>query len=467
MIRTLVFLVATVALATTVAGQTVSVDNIEAVEHLGQFIRECPLPGHTRRDDVVPRQANAIQLSAARWLVLYATHGYRGVDDERSVIYQVRRDGPDGPVLKEDFLARGEMDWKLPGLPPLPQGQVYYKQLGHVVAFGVPKGAIFGGKPAPHGNRFVIKWRVSARPVEATTGFMPFEGRDHTIGMRVEWMQCRLNDREDDLEIVQPAARFRQKGFEDGEAFCSAPVEKMNQSFCPPVPVDDDCTEWADANSFDRNRIAALKYRFNADRGLYEWIDTGPMIGGDPRRSLSEASLVHLPDQWIVAIRGRGEIAWARGKDPWSAWSPLAFTTDPPGYVPMTVMHCPDGVLRLFTNDVRTNATRHIRDPLFFWDVDASRDFAVSNRRQIFSVAQGKLPIRPESHAKIDFASLFPLHGRTQSVVYGVSMRAMNFPTEGSPDIPVQNAAEKDAAGLYYARITYRKAPPAQWQFAE
>jgi hypothetical protein len=41
----------------------------------------------------------------------------------------------------------------------------------------------------------------------------------------------------------------------------------------------------------------------------------------------------------------------------------------------------------------------------------------------------------------------------------------MNQPTAGWPDIPLQNAAEKSAAGLYYARINYRKAPPAVWEF--
>jgi hypothetical protein len=449
------------------AADPVPMGEIESVEPVGQLIRECTLPGHTRRDDVVPRAANAIQLSATRWMVIYSTHGYRGVDDERSIIYQVRRDAPDGAVLKEEFFARGEMDWKVPGLSPLADGNVYYKQHGHMVAFGVPKGALVGGKPAPHANLFVAKWRVSARPIDVKTGFMTFQKLDRTIGQRVDWVQFRLNDREDDIEIVQPVARLRQKGFETGDAFCSAKVGRMNQSFCVPVPASDDCTEWADANHFDDNRVAALKYRFNPESHRYEWIETGPMVGGDPKRTLIEASLVRLPDEWIVAGRGIGEIGWARSKDPFAALSPLIFTQDPPGHVPMTVYRCPDGVMRLFCNDIRTNPTRHIRDPLFCWDVAVSRGFATSNRREIFSVARGNLPIRAESHAKIDFPHLFPLQGRTQLVVHGVSMRAMNFPTEGNPGIPLQNAAEKDAAGLYYSRITYRQAPPASWQFGK
>ena len=461
--------VATVALvgAARAADPTPPAGDIESIERLGQLVRECTLPGHTRKDDVVPRHANAIQLSASRWLVVYGTHGYRGVDDERSIIYQVRSDAPDGAVLKEGFLAQGEMDCKRPGVPPLEPGNVYYKQLGHGVAFGVPKGALMHGQPAPHANLFVAKWRSALRPINVATGFMTFEHLDRTIGAQAEWMQFRLNDREDDIEIIQPVAPLRQKGFESGDKFCSAPVEKMVQGFSQAVPGNADCTEWVDVNAFDQERGGALKYRYNPERHLYEWVETGPLVGGDIKRSLIEPSIVHLPDEWIIMLRGRGEIAWARSKDPFAGWSPLVYTTDPPGWTPMTAYYCPDGVTRLFTNDSRDNATRHIRNPILCWDVDVLHDFACSNRRQIFSVAQGKLPIRTESYPKIDFPSLFPLQGRTQLVAHGVSMRAMNFPTEGSPDIPLQNAEEKDAAGLYYARITYRHAPPALWEFAK
>src|SRR2546430_2031667 len=129
-------------------------DEIESLQHLGEYIHECTLPGETRHDDVVPRHANAIQLGRARWLVIYSTHGYRGVDDERSIVYQVRRDAPDGEVLKEGFLARGQPNWLPPGVKPPPEGKSYYKQHGHMVAFGVPKGALIGGKPAPNANLF-------------------------------------------------------------------------------------------------------------------------------------------------------------------------------------------------------------------------------------------------------------------------------------------------------------------------
>ena len=52
-----------------------------------------------------------------------------------------------------------------------------------------------------------------------------------------------------------------------------------------------------------------------------------------------------------------------------------------------------------------------------------------------------------------------------QLVVHGVSTRAYNHPYESRPGIPPVNAVEKDVAGVYYARITYRDNVPTAWQF--
>jgi len=441
--------------------------DIESIEHLGQFIRECTLSGETRGDDVVPRHANAIQMSSSRWLVIYSTHGYRGVDDEHSIVYQVRRDAPDGPVLKEGFLSRGHPGWQIAGTPPPADGQTYYKQHGHMVAFGVPKGAIIGGKPAPHANLFVAKWRVAARVLDIKSNFLLHSTRglsDRRAGQGVEWVQFRLSDKEDDIEILQPAGLLRQKGFETGPAFCNASVEWMNQTWCPAVPVTGDFTEWADSNHFDGERVAALKYRYNAKTHRYEWDEIGPLIDGAGRKFF-EASLVHLNDEWLVAGRGNKEVGWARTRDPFASWSPLTFVKEPPINSPLTVFRCADGVVRLFSGDGVASPLRNARDPFYCWDIQTQGEISASNRREIFSTVSGKLPIRPASQAKLDFCEVFPLHGRTQLVVHGVSTRAMNHPYEGYPSIPIMNDEEKNACGLYYARITYRKAPPSLWTF--
>ena len=71
----------------------------------------------------------------------------------------------------------------------------------------------------------------------------------------------------------------------------------MNQSFVPAVPLNPEFTERGVRNDFDHGRLAVLKYRFNPQLGLYEWIEMGPFIR-DPegKRLLSEASLVHMAE---------------------------------------------------------------------------------------------------------------------------------------------------------------------------
>ena len=64
----------------------------------------------------------------------------------------------------------------------------------------------------------------------------------------------------------------------------------MNQSFVQAVPLDAACTEWADVNHFDQRRVAALRYRYDPARHRYDWVETGPFVGG-PELTLTEAGL--------------------------------------------------------------------------------------------------------------------------------------------------------------------------------
>src|SRR4051812_47763145 len=91
-------------------------DRIAAIKPGGMFIKEASLDGEMRKNDVVPRHAVCLQLAKTRWLIVYTTHGYRVVDDERSVLYQIRKDAPDGDVIKEGFLGKAIHDWRPDGV---------------------------------------------------------------------------------------------------------------------------------------------------------------------------------------------------------------------------------------------------------------------------------------------------------------------------------------------------------------
>lgn len=438
------------------------------LEYCGRFIAECTLPGETRADDVVPRHATAIQLSRTRWLVIYSTHGYRGVDDERSIVYQIRAEDPEGRVLKEGFLARTSNDWQPANVPAAPAGYTYVKQHGHMVAFGVPRGVVIAGSTAPQANCFAAMWRVLGRPLDVAEQRLDKAPEDSalfrgTIG--IEWCQFKLNDVGDDLELTQPVRPFRQLGYESGAAFCEhADAGWINQSFCPPVAANEAKTEWALADHFANRRVAAVLLRFNPVTKLYEWVKTGPFIGGE-RTPFWEASLLHPKEGWLLAARSKGQVAWARSDDPFARWSEPASSEEPTVNAPLTAFHCADGMVRLFTGDRASSPQKYDRDPLYCWDVQTQSQFVTTNRRVIFDSREAKLPIRAEVRSKVDFCELFPLHGKTQLVVFGVSTRGYNLPYEGNVGIPAIVQAEKDAAGVYYARLTYAEQPTDVWHF--
>jgi hypothetical protein len=243
-------------------------DGIERLEHRGALISECSLAGERRQDDVTPAHPNGIRAGKDRWLLVYATRGFRGVDDDRSLVYQLRAGSPEGRLVREGMLVSTRDDWE-----PLGDGKQYVKQHGHPVLFGVPRGARIGGKRAPSANVFVLKWRQVARVLDPERKMLVRGREDQAVRERTQtvgWLQFRLNDQEDGLEILQPAAAMRQKGFEEGPAFCSAPgVAWINQTYTQAVPFNADATAWADCNHFDNGRVAALKYVFNPARGLY------------------------------------------------------------------------------------------------------------------------------------------------------------------------------------------------------
>ena len=288
------------------------------LRHEGLLVSECTLPGETHDDDVYAAHPNGIQVSRDRWLILYATRGMDGWDSDRSVVYQLRRDAPDGPIIKEAMLGAGIGDWD-----PLADGNLCFKQHGHPAAFGVPKGALIHGQPAPHGNLFVIKWRIVGMAIDPQTGRIIYDEELDRTTQDVEWMQIRLNESEDDIEVVAPPASMRKKGYESGPEQCpqTKDVVRMNATFVQAVPFNVDCTEWADCNHCNPYGVAAFKYRYNPQRDLYEWVETGPyLFESSAGRYIFEAS-------WRGGVMNGSSEPGSMTTDAPRAWS---------GYEPMT-----------------------------------------------------------------------------------------------------------------------------------
>jgi hypothetical protein len=412
---------------------------IESIEPLGPFVTECPLPGERRSDDVFPAHPNGLQVSRDRWLILYGTRGFRGVDDDRSTVYQLRKGGPDGTILKEGFFRQTRDDWD-----PYDEGKQFSRQGGHAVAFGVPKGV-----NAPNANVFVAKWYVHPRLLDRTKNYLEHGTVDVKFPgpkLCVEGLQFRLNDREDDVEILRPAEIAKP----------NVECAWMNQPFVPAVPFNREATEWADVMGFDGGRVAAAKYTWNPKTGLYDWSRTGPFVGSD----LFEGSLARHRDGWVLsARRTKGGTAWVRTEDPFASMPSPVLPKSPESNAPLTTFGCGDGTIRVFSGD------KGRRDPLTMWDVDPDRDFACTNARVIFDSVKAGLKIRPASAPKVDMCKLLPPQGKTQLVLFRVSVRSFNHPYPNRPQIPIVNEEEKAACGIYAARITYAEPIAPMWRF--
>lgn len=428
---------------------------IESIEVKGKLVHECCVAGETRAEDVFPAHANGIPLSHDRWLIIYATRGWRKVDDDRSIIYQIRKDAPDGDLLKEGMLRQATDDWDPDG-----DGSRLLSEYGHCGAFGVPKGAKFEGHPMAHENVFVARWRVNAKGrLDPLTGAITAPADEAARHMGVEWVQFRLNDAGDDIDILQPVQPLHERGFESERQICArADADHMNQSYAQAVPYNPMATEWVDVNHFSGGRIAALRYRFNPRIRIYEWVETSPFL---PSAGLGEASIARLDEGWLIAARGEGMTAWVRTDDPFRRMPPVTYTTRPVIQQPLTLYRCADGTPRLFTGDCATSPYGHGRNPLYCWEIDPL-SFEARNGRMLFDcVASGTLP--NSTIPRAEMCKLLPhMGGRSQYLVWRVRTKNVGHPYGTLCPVTPEM---KDAHGLYYAVITYDRDVPGAWQF--
>ena len=443
--------------------------------------------------------ASGIQVSLDRWLIVSHNRGFRGIDDDLSTLYQLRAGSPVGKLIKEGLLSRSDNDWE-----PFGDGRTYSKQHGHIVACGVPKGAIIGGRPAPHANVFVIKWFRLARMVvqdpqygEILISCVPliphlrenygsYEQTERQLQSRtwkVVWMQFRLNEKDDDIEILQPVTEMQQQGCEGSPQICSnKSITVMDQVHTEPVPYNKDCTEWVHVHSAGGSLLVA-KMKYNSQRGLYEWTEVSPTIAWrkesageltgtgsailDKNYSLAEASIARYQDDWVLCSRcDDGDIAWLRLDDPFSASAidkaVQAIEVRPRDHTPLSMYVCPDGVMRLFGGDVATSPYPSQRNPLYCWDIDPDNGFAKSNCRVLFdSFAAGM----PEAMTYNDQVKLVPHSGgRIQWIFHRTRSAFIKVPWTRKM-LTIQEE-DKELSGTYHARITYTDEYPGVWEFS-
>lgn len=452
--------------------------SIEWIEHKGKFLHECSLPGEGRDQGVYPAHPNGIQLSRDRFLVLYSTRASRGDDDEKSIVYQLREGGFDGRLVKEGWICRTRDDWAALG-----DGKQYVRQLGHATAFGVPKGALIQGRRQAHENLFAVIWRFEARYIDPQTGFMAYvqehpELAEKTRG--VEWMQLRLNDSGDDIEILQPPAPLRQTGYLEGPAFCRhESAASMVANFAQPVPHNADASEWVHADTIyvpgargttdhqsikvhTEGAVIPLRFRYDQATHRYQWVETGPPFGGFGQ-GLFEGSIARDKSGWIMmARRVQGDaVAFGRVDDLFGPKIPMQLARDQPNGAPTVLYMCPDGILRRTGGLGRISPYNLERNPLYILDVDPDRGFACSNPRVIFDANRAGVPI--PTTPIVDFGKLLPhAGGRSQTLLHRLRSPMLSDPRRPQYKL---TPPEVRASGIYAAKIHYREEWPGTWEF--
>ncbi len=453
----------------------------------GKLVHECSQPGEKRADGVYPAHPNGIRLSKDRVLLLYATRGWRGVDEDRSIIYQVRLGGFTGPILKEGMLVQSRDDWD-----PFDDGSSYYQAHGTPSGFGVPKGALIDGRPAPHANLFVIKWYVNARYfltpdrlALTTSDPKSVHLSENTIHM--EWVQVRLNEAEDDIEIVEPISTMRTPDQGEGGL---RPTERFTQSKVQAMPFNHDATEWIDTANIDWSEkpkedaigLVPAKFRYDHSRHRYEFSETGSRLY-PAGVHLSGGSPLKIDQGWAFYSRPHRSLnlplVWTKREDPFSDENQQLLmeprTGQPIVRAPVTAYRCADGVIRVFTGDSDESPYQNRRNPLYCWEVDPQKDFKLSRQQVVVDVLEEDWGFRLESEPIADMAKVLPhCGGRSQYVAFRVRSESINYSRKrhfvpvGNPRhiSPAITDEERMASGIYVARIDYDREMPDEWQFA-
>ena len=126
-------------------------------------------------------------------------------------------------------------------------------------------------------------------------------------------MQFRLNDAEDDIEIVQQPRLLTQRGYDGAEEFCAlGPGCHMNHAMAPPVPSDDTCTQWYECDTFALDPAAEGYGHSQTAPVEYTWNHATDSTIDDPdlaARAMAAAGIHYLELQYHETCRPAWEFA--------------------------------------------------------------------------------------------------------------------------------------------------------------
>jgi len=456
---------------------------IKNISSQGFYIESCSLAGETRQDDCIPAQHCTIQLRKDRWFVSYNTRGFRGNDDHRSVVYQVRANNSDGEVLSEGYLDPQTMDWD-----PLGDGSKYVKLCTHLTAFGVPEGARINGKRVDHEGCFAALWTRFPRVYDAERDYLlhDAEAEIPDDGFRCVWVQFRLNETGNDIEIVQTLRNLQEKGYEGSPILCRHEhLRIMNSGYVNPVPHNRDASDWVFLMHWNRGNIdhegvcTAIRFHWNPQTRLYEWDKTGPLLDAPGDNGIFEGGIAPWKDEWLIAARmvprhSSGNV-WFRTDDLFGPTPDPVLSKEIRSSGPRTVYCFPDGKVRVFATDSEASPYAaedgpDVRMPLHMLEINPDENFKVERIQVLFDSVREGLPIRlKDGRPCAHFCQVIPHQGGDRGYVsFSVRPKALRkHPVSFTGEYKgLVNDEEVRVSGVYYCELTYDRSYPATWSFS-
>jgi len=439
-------------------------------KYRGDFVTDCTVPGEGKASGYLPAQplSGAVRASANHWLFTYATLETSGWDLPRAIIVQIRRDRPDGPVVREVILADRDE-----AVDPLARGEKLLKAVGSAKVFGVPSGAKIAGRVPRHAGLFVARWyRKVFYPAEDGP-INPATGRDRWPEGQViantippsEWVHFRFDPQRETIDMLGSVSPFVPTAYEADPLHPEA--TGLLGGMLTALPTDEAATQWHDIGTIRRKQrgsadatlhLIAQRFTYDAERDRYRFETVGEPFG-PIERHLSEASLARAADRWIVAARSNridGSTLWFVSDDP-NRWPSEPAAVTPVSWGPRTLWRCGDGRLRLFAGDRDRSPYGEKRNPLYAWEVDLVGGLPrVGEPTVVFDAAAHDIPFdRPFA----DFAQVLEPMGRIQPVVFRLIDSKMT--TGGG----IASRAALAAAGIHRVDLVYEAPAEPEWVF--
>jgi len=426
-------------------------------KYKGLLIGDSSIPGEGKVHGVIPSHcASALKLSKNRWIIFFASLDMRGHDAARSILYQLRIDAPDGRIIREGIVAKNQNDWD-----PFSRGDHFWKCNDNPVAFGCSKDAVYAGKVLLSANHFVVKWctyaHIEKNNMLINSASFDWPGKKYVFNrtLRIEWAQFKLNDDENDIELIQPPQLMIRKNHNNNDFSGLGLGFSMNHSLVPPLPLDASMQDWIEYDTFTlenegiggHGRVAPVKYSFNRAMGLYEWTDTGALLSV-PDSVIGESSLCRINDDFIASFRvfNKNQSIWLKTSDPFSKSMLLKKMT---GHnTPRHIFLCEDNKIRLFCNNADLSPYQQRRNPLYACEISPD-NFSHTRYAIVFDAVKENLPFK---FPFIDLPKLFPAYDGKQILAFRAITRAQ---TVGYKSDYPSTPEEILKSGIHYVDILY------------